>query len=380
MTEQVGKIHGLISRENAWEMWAPYGERVIPELDGSLDPDNITPDEAVRITYYATDTLAGEIYEHVAGSLGDNDEWWFDVGTAVAQGPKSGLVKALVKTHRKQQRLAEEMRVSAINEGEEFVELVAGAAQKLVKAKILTAAQAELAESWLVGPDGKPYMQHTPMSQLEYLRYMQNYDHEAPDLYGGYATVFMHGVITSTPSLRPDSKQVYIHNRVHETVHGSLAGTEIWDVTRDDGIRFSDATVVGHFASEPTTAVIAGDDYSICENTEVNEGFTDFLTWKLMGAEPKLGKPLKDTSDGYGAWADQIQKIRKSDRALYGCIAEASFIEAGRDSPNDKRRALTAMHEYADSKLGVANALTKLFTDAGGSLLEIHTKGKAASK
>lgn len=42
-----GEIHGIISREDAWRMWQPYGERV--ELDGTLDPDNITPFEAVQV-------------------------------------------------------------------------------------------------------------------------------------------------------------------------------------------------------------------------------------------------------------------------------------------------------------------------------------------
>ena len=50
-----GEVHGIISREDAWRMWAPYGERVIAELAGDLEPDTMNWVEAKMVVAGASD-------------------------------------------------------------------------------------------------------------------------------------------------------------------------------------------------------------------------------------------------------------------------------------------------------------------------------------
>ena len=44
-----GEIHGIISREEAWKSWQPFGDRI--KLDGSIDPAQLNHVDALQIVY-----------------------------------------------------------------------------------------------------------------------------------------------------------------------------------------------------------------------------------------------------------------------------------------------------------------------------------------
>lgn len=97
MAEEVGQIHGLISQEEARRMWKPYGERVIDELDGSLDPDKITPFEAVQVTWGADTRTQSAIYGQYYEK--DTDKPWLDgLRDVVAEGPTTELAELLLES------------------------------------------------------------------------------------------------------------------------------------------------------------------------------------------------------------------------------------------------------------------------------------------
>lgn len=217
-------------------------------------------------------------------------------------------------------------------------------------------------------------MQYTPMSRLEYGRLALKYDQEEASLTGNDNTDFSLGILRSAITLRKDTRPWRVHNRVHESVHGNFSGIEAWDITRDDGWRHPEAVVIGHFAYEPATEVKAGDDFSDVVNCEVNEGWTEFIARALMRVDPTLGAPLS-LKDGYGKWAKTMAKIHKNEPELFSVITDAALVEATPQEPDAKREALASMHEYARKRLRGAT-LTDLFLENGGSILDIHTKGK----
>jgi len=369
-----GEIHGLISREHAWRMWGSFGERVA--LEGSLDPSNITPFEAVQVAWGADSETQGRIYNFYRNA--DNRQYWLKgLPDKITQDPDPKLIDLLWESNEKQRKLAEQERQKAIEEGLAFVGLLSTAMTSLIQEDVLTPSEVKSTQEWMIGPDDLPYMQHTPMSQLEYARSGVKYDNETPDLMYTDCTDFSLGIIRSALNLQGGSldKKKRIYNKLHESIHANCSGVEIYDITREDGWRHPEATVISHFAYEPTVKICAGDDFSKVENAEVAEGWDDFITRELIRVEPRLGHPLGN-AHGY-PWAETNGRIKKDRPKLFRAITKAALVEATPNNPHAKREALADLHAYADNVLGQPNVLNELFVSNGGSLLDIFTKGKA---
>lgn len=375
MAEQKGEIHGVISRQDAWKMWKPYGERIISDLDGTLDPTAILPYEAVHIAAAATPTEQSAIYYEYYDENSKRN-WVEDLHTTVAEGPSEQLAESLVEAHAAQQIKASKLRNKVINEGPKRAILFTQAAAKLVDDEVFTSEQVALIETWVFAQDGTPYLQYTPMSKLEYARLSMKYDLEAPDLASADNTDFAFGIYRNAFTQGISYRRTSNHNKVHEPVHGSFSGIEVHDITRVDGLRLPNATVVGHFAYEPTTEIIAGDDFSKVENCELNEGWTEFVARELVRVEPKLGTLMPNDGTGYDAWADKIGEFKKNTPKLFREITRVALVETTPGNPTANRDALRELHEYADATLGHKDSLTAIFAEAGGSLLDIYTKGK----
>lgn len=366
-----GEIHGIISREDAWRNWRPYGDRV--ELNGFIDADAFTNDDALQVVLGADEDTQSRIYDywHEKKDQRDCIEWLYDI--YLQEEPR--LIALLITSQVKQQQEVNQKRAEAIDGGLNFVNKLSTATRKLVASGLLSNVQAATIDSWLVAPDGLPYMQYTPMSQLEYARLAFKYDKEDVDLLGTDCTDFSLGILRSAVTSNGHLETETSHNRVHESVHGSLSGVEIYDITREDGWRRPEATVVGAFTYEPTTAIMAGDDLGAVENVEITEGWTDFIARQLIRVEPSLGRVVSKAK-GHGPWAKVIKDIHSKSPDVYVAVTDAMLVEATPVTPDAKRVAVREMHEFADRKLGVANSLNQLFIAEGGSILDIYTKGK----
>jgi hypothetical protein len=356
-----GEIHGLISREDAWRRWRPYGDRV--DLHGSVTPDTLTNGEALQILLGADYDTQDRILDYWYDA-NDQRPWYAGISD-VDLGAEPRLVDMLVASNEKQRQCAEQKRAKATDDGPAFAKKLGKGVVKLQRQGMLRPWHVDSIQSWLTAPDGLPYMQYTPMSQLEYARLALKYDNEVPSVKSSDCTDFYLGILRSTSGAVPKTDTFALHNRVHESVHGSLSGLEIYDITDDKGQRGPTATVVGTFAYEPSTEIVDGDDYSDVENAELNEGWTDFIARSLIHANSRLGKIYTD-SEGYDAWAKTMGTIYSQSPDLYLAITDAILTEATPNDPDSKRLAIADMHNYADRKLGAHNSLDTLFRTNGG--------------
>lgn len=371
-----GQIHGIINREDAWRMWKPYDERGVSELDGSLDIDAITPEEANCILWGSYELVQNRAfnYWHDERDEREEREWTDGLAEQIQAGTVHPDLKQLLQTsHDRQQAYVERRRQEALRGEPGFVSSLKDAIGQLAHYGILTSAEINKTNDWLHGPDGTPALRYVPMSYLEYGRFVLKYDHEWPDLGGTDGTDFRFGVLRSINEPARSQLGRRSHNRVHETVHGFMSGCEFQDITREDGWRHPEATVVGMLAYEPTTNVDASDDYSRVTGMEITEGWTDFTARVLMTIDPSLGTQQK--VPGYSAWAMTAKDLWKKEPSVFRKLTETMLVEATVTNPSTKREAIEEMHEYADRRLGVTNALTTLFTEKGGSILDVHQKG-----
>jgi hypothetical protein len=368
-------IHGLIDRQQMYDMWAPYGERLVP--DGSFDPATISPLETLHILFAGGKKI---IEQATTLQQAGDDEFLdllvdgFDGSMEPQQYAISGKFwESIHKSHMAQQKRAEDARAEYAEIWPKVVQKTARAALILPAEGIFTHNQAERFESWLMQPNGTPRVQYVPMSRLEYARFTHAFDHEVPfipdskNLCNDVAELAL-GVLISAHSLDPQGKVLRRHNRIHELVHASLSGLELYDVTRDDGRRIPQATIIGLYTQEPTTHC-EQDEYSSVQNSELAEGLTEFITERLIEADPTLGDSLPRTR-GYGPWANVIRMIEQYFPSLYQDIVETSLYDA--TTPEDKRNAIAAMHKHANRTIGKKNSLDRMFQTAGGTYGAAH--------
>lgn len=369
-----GEIHGIISRDTAWSQWDPYGQRVA--LDGYIDPSQLTNLDARHIVLGADEETQGIAYSFWCQE--NEDGHWLDGVAEIDLPDEPELYDTLMESHERQQQLLAKLREMAIEQGSDYIKLIQGGACKLRDSGLLTPAQATCIEGRLLGPDGLPAIQYTPMSQVEYSRLARTHDGEELDIGSTDSTDFAFGIIRSTVRFYSDFSKRRAHTRVHETVHG-FSGIEVHDITRDDGWRLPSATVVGTFAFNPTTQVSAGDDYSKVENAELNEGWADFMARELTHVEPRLGSS-PPVAEGYSDWAEQMRLIAKYDPYLFKVITDTTLVDSSPATPHAKREAIARMHAIADRIYGQPDALNTIFQTAGGSILDIYNKGKRLSE
>jgi hypothetical protein len=368
-----GAIHGQISREQVWGMWQPFGQR--GAIGGHLG-NVITPEEAARVAMGADKKAQSYIYGQAADEYGELDDWFDAVRKTVADGPSQQMVELLHESNEAQLAKVRRKRAQAFEEAPAYCRTLGEAVFALAGEEHWSRGHAEQIVSRLVAPDGMPYMQYTPYTPLEYLRLGLRYEYSEPDESMTECTDFALGII---PSVRyRDSKscvRVREHNKPHEFVHGAVVGIEAWDITREDGWRHPDATVVGHFAYKPSTEIKAGDDYSDVENLELNEGWTDRAAIALTRVCPALGKTYQAKGDAYARWGRQVTKLQAKEPEVYRAITDAALVEATTVNPWAKREALDRMCQIADRRLGVRGSLDKMF-QRKVTLLDVYTKGK----
>jgi hypothetical protein len=364
-----GEIHGVIDRDQTWRMWERYGER--GAADGSWDPTNLSLMEVRRIILGASGKTHSELwrrYEWQDGRL-----WWDVVAEELCRNPNPDVLQILADSNQEQLAYAAALREQALNEGPTYLRYMGGAALKLTHEGIFTPSQLDAIQSWLMGPDDLPRVQYTPMSHLEFARHFIRYEGEEPDISLVDCTNPALGIIESVYRLTARESHK-THNKVHEFVHAALHGLEAWDITRVDGWRHPQITVDGVSAYTPTTA-LGGGDFSDRENSEINEGWTGFITRELMRVEPNLGKVWEGDKGGYSEWSKTVGTLKKEHPDLFRAITDAIMVEASPANPTVKREALVSMHQYADRMLG-KGALSHLFLEKGGSLVDIYTRSK----
>jgi len=370
-----GEIHGIISREDAGRMWKPYGERVIDELDGLLDPDNITPMEAVNVTLGSNPDMQWKIKGKVDPER-TNPKWFAQVKTIAEKGIDEEFVKLLVESNDYQNAAVAVERREAIDKGPQFIECIAKTVIALAEKGVWTPRQAEAIIERFYGPDGLPYMQYTPMTQLQFARFCLEVEKEEPSENFGDAPDFRFGIIHSAHRLHPACIRVGKHIKVHELVHAFVVGTEIYDVTRVDGMRYPQATVVGNFALEPTVEIGAGDDHSDIENSEIDEGWSDNVAQVLMLATKGLKSyALRPGANSYTPFVKSMRGVMKERPKVAAEITRSALVITTPDQPDAKREVMARMHHVADKEYGIPNALDAIFQQER-TIFDIYSKGK----
>lgn len=354
-------------------MWRPYGNRV--ELEGGVDPETLTNAEALRIFIGANNETLYPVWEKWYDET-DTRPWYAGIlDLDLSDHPDT--VELLVASAAMQQQIAEQKRDQAFSSGAAFSRRLSRACVKLNEQGLLNQDHLDAIESWLIAPDGQPYIQYTPMTHLEYARLAVRYDGEEPQLGGTDNTDFSLGIIRSASGSKKKATIHTRHNKVHEFIH-ALSGLEVYDVTREDGLRWPHATVIGVFADQPSTKIEPGDDFSNVENVEICEGWTDFIARRCIEIDPKLGRVNYDAK-GYINWAATVGKLSVDYPDVYKAITDATLAEACPGEPGLKRYMLDDMHAYADKRLGEKDSLQKIFLENGGSILDVHTKGKKSN-
>lgn len=368
MTESQPQIHGIINRDEMWSRWAPYGERL--RLDGTLTEEQVTAAEAAQVILAAHGEEQTQAWARWYKD-GDGDDWLAGLRSMKDEDLSPELRSLIVLSHRRQQSLAEDQRKKAIDLGMRGVNALQKAIVGAVEEGLVTVEQGDKMAAHLVGPDGLPLLQYTPMSRLEYARMVVGLDGDMPADSSSAATDFCHGALWAPLSLSADVTHGQ-YSKVHGSVYG-VSGLEIHDITRNDLRRFAVATVVGTFASTPTVDVRPGDDMTLVENGELSEGYADFITNAFMRAVPQLGKA--GVFDGYSAWGDGMAYIAKNYPRVYRKIGDVTtLVEATPAQPNAKRDALKELHVFADAVIGEKDSLRKIIVGTGKKLTEVHVR------
>jgi hypothetical protein len=366
-----GKIHGLIDRTDLTKHWNAYDNRVA--LDGELDPDRITPLDAEQIVIGSTDELRTSMWRYWYDASQPRDlPWYSGVRQVVEAGTPDGLIRELQYSHGQQQANAIHKRAVARHDVAAYTGLMRRGIHGLVGEGVLTTNQAEIINARLVEADGQPLLKYLPMSMVEAARLALQVDHEELDIKRTDATDYSQGIYWNV--LAMEERRNRPHNKVHETLHG-VQGLEVFDITRDDGIRMPQATVVGVSETAPVTSVSAGHDYSRTDHTEINEGWADFMTRRLIELEPELGPPLLDGSKRYNAWANAVKELAEIDRRHLHVLTDAVLVDATSLQPTAKREAIQGVIGDLDAKLGGPGMLEHRFMDQGGRITDVYTQG-----
>jgi len=369
MSETEPQIHGIISRQQMWEMWQPNGQRV--ELDGSFDPKTITSEEAVQIVHGSINRYKNRLHGFWRKPHDKSAEWLNNLRKKDLSVMPDTFFELLEVSHQMQQTYVERIREENGHNHLNFLNTVESGLDELRRQKNLSEKVVESLQGRLYDKTGKPFMQLTPVSRLEYARAIYNLDKEYPADTSGAACENKLGVIFVSRSLNKFERPYRRYTPLHETIHG-LDGLEVYDITRADGNRLPDATTVGLFNYEPTLAV-AGDDYTQVRDVEICEGYTDFITRLLMQAKPSLGSAGE--YKGYKIWGENTQRLSADYPGVFRLLSHvSSVVEATPAEPDAKRIAIAEMHSYADRVMGEPNALTKYVTGDGPKLTEVHTR------
>jgi len=363
MPEQLGKIHGIISREEAWKMWPPYGERVVGDLDGSFDADTLTPSEVTSIVWGAHPQDRLDLYHELplpdgVASVYDDPDWIGTIVNGVVGKSSTRFLQLLEKSNSEQNKNMAEAREVTIARGPEYVKRFGEALVKVANEGDISPEDADTLRDRLTAPDGTPYMQYTPMTPLEARRIVKKWDGIEQTTVPTDFIDFGHGVIVRG-KCHNDEFDYTTHNRVHE--HGHLvSGVELYDVTMEDGVRRPEATAVGHFHREVTTIYSANDDRKAVRTFELGEGWTDGFAISLMRVDPTIGKRYQ----GPGSYQEYTQittAIASASPDLRRVIQRAAIVDATPSDPFAKQDAFDAMNTIGDDFFGLPDSLNRIY-------------------
>lgn len=353
-----GEIHGLISREQAWRMWRPYGERDVI-VDDTLG-DIITPTEAGLIYRGAEESDQEAILQRVPFNLRRYPAE--KVARAIERHPNNDALEALLRqSYEKQRRYAALEREKVLENDHEYVRSLGAAALTLNSEYFLNYIDEDELMSRLFGPDGQPAFQYVPLTFVAYRRLLMltgKFDLKVGADIPPY-TDFAYGIISAPMGLAARSLEFASDTRPHEWVHAGIAGVELYDITNDVGEREPYSTSNASLMFEPTTEVGSdiNDDYG---DEGIAEGWVDTISKELMEVDPTLGQPF---AGGYDHWVDKMRVIFNHFPAVYGAIARASLLEADPSNPDAKHEAVERMHEIADKESGKKGSLEYYFTE-----------------
>lgn len=359
-----GEIHGIISRDQAWEHWQPYGERAIGLLDSSLNIDSVTSPEVAAVAIGASQAdlyeLMGELEAAVdPKTLAAYPNWFAAVSDGLALGAPGNFLDIIDRSNKTQREQVAVARQRAIDNGEFFVARLSNALSLAADHGYVPEEAVATMQARLYADDGTPYFQVTHMTPLEATRLEQAQigsiaDPRMPDSldYGLGIAQIIHRDYFS-----PGSEQ---HNPCHELVHG-MAGAEIFDVTYDNGRRQPQSTAVGHFQAPPTTLPLAGYDLSHVETVELGEGWTDKLSRLLMAIDPALGRPI--ANDTYERYISVTEAVCRLSSDIAAAVLDAAIVDASPERPTAKQAALTSMNTLVDERLGITGALGRAFME-----------------
>ncbi len=356
MSEAIGVVNSVVTRDELTEMWGPYGSRAVVD-DSINNPPDISPSDAIQIAYDSTPGILAEIQATYGGSAQGLDyiaELWEAMDT-----PSDQLLAVLAKSHEKQRQNAAAIRERAIDEGLKYTIWMHGALGVLACSGVLTNEQASLCRERLLGSDGQPFVQYTPMSSVGFSRLLSELGEAAPSPEDKDLTHFGIGASLSTQSMNPSHRNITVHNRPHEAVH-CLSGLNPLRVTSPNGRAELYPSAIG--AVEDVPAPKFGQYYTsnALRCSSLNEGITDFIARALMKADNRLGKPIQHRTS-YSQLVPLVDSVYKDFPQLYGTMIDAYLADGTPENPDQKHESLAKMHDIARRTLDVDTELHRLF-------------------
>lgn len=350
-----GQIHGIISRDEAWERWKPYGERCV--LNVPIDPSTFTPDDIVTVVYAASPDVQGRIY----GLYYDETEDTHFLDGLRRHADEQGLAgefgDLVISSHQAQETKAAKLHAKLLDQEPEFIDQMGAAIAELGRRGLFTPAQVDNINNRFIAPDGSPFFEAVPMTALHAKRLdRQLLDAEQvcePAASTNYAT----GAVVLP--IYQQGLTEYRVNRLHERVHSDVEGSEIHLITFDNGTTLPDATAVGHFNYDPQIEIAPSDELDVVRDVELGEGWTQFVANQMVEVDPRLGRSEREAE--YGDWARRVGEIQQYPE-VFRAVTDAALAEVTPANPDAKQAALSRMHEIADREFGTPGSLTQLMT------------------
>jgi len=376
MSETQGQIHGQISRNQMHEMWAPYGERLTISAEVS---DNPTPPELVMMYAGADKKTRVDTFYQALGVRGyiwpapKNTE--SRIYRFLLDGANDKIVNHLLDSYDDQAEAAQKATEKVRDSDTDYLDTFSRALGRIADEGVIAHEQADIMRERLYDQYGNPQMQEAPMTKVQMARlHALTHDGGMPDSNMGYATDLNFGLVQQPINLTWQ-QEYHTSNRAHELLH-SVQGLEIYDITCDDGLRLPILTAIGHYldAAELTTGVSDDTGFDEVENTELAEGFVEYVNMRMHIAEPALGeyKSRRYKSD-YASFRSAVAEGHKEHPELFYTITEASLFEDHR-SPTAKKDILAEMHELGKAVLGSGGIKAKI--QAKVKFSEIYSNDK----
>lgn len=272
----------IIDREQARELWRPYGERVDP--DNSFDPQNPLHFWALAMTDKASakaihSSLPGE-QDHPYWVGRQHEHYRQSVSDAVDSGIDGPLVEAFTRRNHELGAIASRHRGSQL--GEMSFERLLVTVFRSGGINFLSAEQANTVSGRIFGSNGVPYFQFTPLSPMEWFHLNERSIRPGEPMPPLFGTDVKRGYVFAVATEATEPGSSFFGAMVHEHMHAYFGGLVLWSVQKEDGslgVDYSHAGLLERSRGAPLLQTAIPPERA--RNFRSNEAITDLIAHEV---------------------------------------------------------------------------------------------------